>query len=208
MDTMLQRLFDCSVGLVPLLPSAIAVLSVWCWLRAAPASPEERLRAAASCGLAVFGTLLLFVSWHPQWAVFVFPFYILAAASQRNGRLYELLSPVLSGCILLHAFTAFPRHLETNLLVWGAARLTGWGDFFLYQPELLARLERLAPAAALSSAFAAALLCALVFHFDAGNGSLADRNTPEARPISLRGAAAGFALVVAFYLVCLWVTLL
>lgn len=208
MDTMLLRLFDFSVGYLPLLPALLAALSVWCWLRPAPRTPGDRLRAAASCGLAVFGGLLLFVPWHPQWAVLVFPFYTLAAVSQRNRRLYELLSPVLSGCILLHAFAAFPRHLESNLLVWGALRLTGRGEFFNGQPPLISFMERLLPGATLSSAFAAVLLCVIVFHFDAGNGPLADRSVPEAQPVSLRRAALGFCLVIAFYLACLTLSFL
>ncbi len=208
MDLIIRRFFEFTVGFVPLLFTAIAVLSVWCYLRPAPAAPEQRLRAAASCGLAVFGAVLLFMIWHPQWSVFIFPFYILAVAGQRNRGLYELLSPVLSGCILLYIYTCYPNQLEANMLVWGAAYFIRFEALLIEPPPVLTLMARYLPATALSMAFAAVLVCVILFRFDAGGrGPLADRNVPKAQPISLPRAAAGFGLVIAFWLLCLLLSL-
>lgn len=207
LDMIVRRFFEYCVGFIPLLFTAIAVLSVWCYLRPAPAAPEQRLRAAAGCGLAVFGAVLLFMVWHPQWAVFFFPFYVLTAVCQRNRHLYELLNPVLSGCILLYGYTCSPNQLEANLLSWGAAFFIRHEPLVLQAPPVVTLMARYLPTTALSTFFAAVLVCVLVFCFDAGKGPLADRNVPKAQPLSVPRAAIGFCLVIAFYLLCLLLSL-
>lgn len=210
MDLILHRVFEYAVGFIPLLATAIAVLSVWCYLRPAPQTPGERLRAAASCGLVVFGSVLLFMAWHPQWSIFIFPFYVLAVITQRNRHMYELLNPVLSGCILLYTYTCYPNHLEANMLAWGAAYFVRGGALLdlVEMPSVLTLLARYLPTTALSMAFAAVLVCVMLFRFDAGGGRpLADRNVTEEQPVSLPRAAAGFVLVIAFYLLCLMLSL-
>lgn len=210
LDLIIQRFFEFSIGFVPLLAASIALLSVWCYLRPVPKTPEERLRAAASCGLAVFGAILLFMVWHTQWAIYLFPFYILTVVTQRNRHLYELLSPVLSGCILLYAYTCYPNHLEANMLVWGAAYFVRGGALLglVETPPVLTLMARYLPTTVLSTLFAVVLVCVIVFHLDTGSGKpLADRNITEEQPLSLPRAAAGFALVLAFYLACLLLSL-
>lgn len=210
MDLIIRRFFEFGVGFVPLLATAIAVLSVWCYLRPVPGAPAERLRAAASCGLAVFGSVLLFMIWHPQWSIFLFPFYVLAVVTQRNRRMYELLNPVLSGCILLYIYTCFPNQLEANMLIWGAGYFVrGRALLELVEtPSVLTLMARYLPTTTLSMAFAAVLVCVMLFRFDIGSGMpLADRNVTEEQPLSLPRAALGFALVIAFYLCCLALSL-
>lgn len=207
MVQMTARLFEYTVGSLPLLPAAIAVLSVWCYLRPAPETPAERLRAAAGCGMAVFGAVLLFMVWHPQWSIFFFPFYVLTVVLQRNRKMYELLCPVLSGCVLLYSDTVFPNHLESNLLVWGGAYFLRGTPLLLDRPSVQTLLVRYLPTTALATMFAAVLLCVMAFRFDAGRGPLCDRNLQKAQPISLPRAALGFGLVLAFYLVCLLLSL-
>lgn len=208
MDLILHRFFEYAVGFIPLLATAIGVLSVWCYLRPVPGTPAERLRAAASCGLAVFGSVLLFMAWHPQWAVFMFPFYVLTVVTQRNRQMYELLNPVLSGCILLYIYTSYPNHLEANMLAWGAGYFFRSAPLPVEVPSVLTLMVRYLPTTALSMAFAAVLVCVMLFRFDTGSGTpLADRYVTEEQPLSLPRAALGFALVIAFYLCCLMLSL-
>lgn len=101
---------------------AMALICVAAWLYR-PRTERARRKAVLYIGLAVFGTLFLFVLWHPQWLLLLVPFVLLTTAcAAGEGRVLQVVDVILACGFLLLSFQVFPGQLEGDLLDLGVLR--------------------------------------------------------------------------------------
>lgn len=203
---MLVRLFEAKLGQLPLFPACYILLLLVCYLR--PRSDAKGLLGdGAFAGLAVFGAMLLFVDWHPQWAVLMIPFWVLAVALQNNKRLYYYLNLAVAAGVLLYAFVNYPGQFELSSIYYGILNING-GVTFLHYKYLPSVLELAGSRLTVRTMMLAVAPCAVAAVLAArlpilGGGSLADRHLREREGFSLpmlwlifAGCFAAFAAVL------------
>lgn len=174
----IQRIFAAKLagGLddLPIYLILYACLLLGCYLY----RPQSR-QAAAACmpwlGLAVYGLLFVFVSWHPQWLILLAPFVVLTNFAQRQRAPWLYLNTILFAGYWMCMNFNFPGQLEENLLHWGllgnlVSPLIGGAQNLSFYLALIPYTVELAPVI-----FAAPLLASLLFKFPLRGGSLGDR---------------------------------
>ncbi len=174
----IQRIFAAKLagGLddLPIYLILYACLLLGCYLY----RPQSRQAAAAFMpwlGLAVYGLLFVFVSWHPQWLILLAPFVVLTNFAQRQRAPWLYLNTLLFAGYWMCMNFNFPGQLEENLLYWGMlgnlikSLTTGEQNLSFYL-ALIPYMVELAPVV-----FAAPVLASLLFKFPLRGSSLGDR---------------------------------
>lgn len=174
----IQRIFAAKLpgGLddLPIYLILYACLLLGCYLY----RPQSRQAAAAFMpwlGLAVYGLLFVFVSWHPQWLILLAPFVVLTNFAQRQRAPWLYLNTLLFAGYWMCMNFNFPGQLEENLLYWGMlgnlikSLTTGKQNLSFYL-ALIPYTVELAPVV-----FAAPVLASLLFKFPLRGSSLGDR---------------------------------
>jgi hypothetical protein len=183
-----------------------ALLLAACYLYR-PGGEEALARWMPWLGLAVYGGLFLFVSWHPQWLILAVPFAVLTTFQQRQRMPWLYLEGVWFFGFWAVINKLFPAQLESNLLACGwlgalTRRFVSAGphnslDFYL---ALIPRLYDLAPVI-----FAAPLAAAILLKCPIGGRSPGDRLAGSSASLA-RAPSERAVLYGVFFacIVCLW----
>ena len=129
--TIFLRLFERTFAGIPLFPLVYVLAVMVCWLAPRRAG-AELLRDVATASIAVYGALLLFIDWHPQWAVLMVPFWVLAAAMGKNKTLYYYLCLAVSAGVMFYSWLHNPGQFELNLCFYGLLYPFGLADRLIW----------------------------------------------------------------------------
>ncbi len=126
-SVMMDRLFAAKipaamdVAAFPLIYAALCILA-YLWRPGV----ARMARVGMWMCLAVFGSMFLFVGWHPQWAILLVPFLVITTFMETGRDGWFFADMMIAAGFFLYCFLVHPNQLEANLFDFGLlAQLSG-----------------------------------------------------------------------------------